>query len=86
MSTLGYDYESVYKKGSENAFIDALSQKFKEPMALQAISFPVLNWIDQVKQEWLEDNFINSYHIIVTIRYYEFEGWISYLQTLLIKR
>lgn len=36
----------MYKKGSENVVVHALSQKFEEPIALQAILFLVMNWID----------------------------------------
>jgi len=50
---LVYDYDIVYKKGTENVVVDALSQKFEEPMVLQALSSLVPQWLNQVKQEWL---------------------------------
>lgn len=46
---LGYDYEIVYKKGTENVVTDVLSQKFEELMVLQSLSSPVCQWLNQVK-------------------------------------
>ena len=38
---LGYDYEIVYRKGKENVVADALSKKFEDQVALQALSSPI---------------------------------------------
>ena len=48
---LGYDYEIIYRKVKENVVVDALSKKFEDQVALQAISSPIPQWLDKVKQE-----------------------------------
>jgi len=57
---LGYDYEIIYNKGKENVVADALSKKFEDQVALQAISYPIPQWLDKVKQEWVEDSSIQE--------------------------
>ena len=46
---LGYDYEIIYRKGKENVVVDALSIKFEDQVALQAILSPIPQWLDMVK-------------------------------------
>lgn len=46
---LGYDYEIVYRKGKKNVVVNALSKKFEDRVALQALSSPIPHWLDKVK-------------------------------------
>jgi len=50
---LGYDYEIIYKKGKENIVVDAFSQQHEEEDSLFALSLPIMDWIEEVCQEWL---------------------------------
>jgi hypothetical protein len=49
-----YDYEIVYEKGKENVVVDALSKKYEEEGFLFSLSFIVNDWIQVVRQEWLQ--------------------------------
>jgi len=42
---LGYDYEI----GNENVVVDALSKKFEDQIAMQALSYHIPQWLDKVK-------------------------------------
>jgi hypothetical protein len=42
--------------------VDALSQKYEEEGSLFSLSFIVLDWLQAVRQEWLEDP--KSSHLI----------------------
>jgi hypothetical protein len=57
----GYDYEIIYKKGKDNVVADALSRKYEEG-SLFSLSFIVPDWIQAVRQEWLQDP--KSSHLI----------------------
>jgi hypothetical protein len=58
----GYDYEIIYKKGKDNVMVDALSQKYEDEGSLFSLSFIVPDWIQDVRQEWLQDP--KSFHMI----------------------
>jgi hypothetical protein len=58
----GYDYEIIYKKGKDNVVVDALSQKYEEEGSLFSLSFIVPDWLQVVRQEWLQDP--KSSHLI----------------------
>jgi hypothetical protein len=58
----GYDYEIIYKKGKDNVVADALSQKYEEEGSLFSLSFIVPDWLQVVRQEWLQDP--KSSHLI----------------------
>jgi hypothetical protein len=47
----GYDYEIIYKKGKDNVFVDALSQKYEDEGSLFSLSFIVPDWLQAVCQE-----------------------------------
>ena len=51
----GYYYEIIYKKGKDNVVADALSQKYENEGSLFSPSFIVLDWLQVVRQEWLQD-------------------------------
>jgi hypothetical protein len=51
----GYDYEIIYKKGKENVVVDALSRKYEDEGSLFSLSFIVPDWLQVVRQEWLQD-------------------------------
>jgi hypothetical protein len=51
----GYDYEIIYKKGKENVVADALSCKYEDEGSLFSLSFIVPDWLQVVRQEWLQD-------------------------------
>ena len=52
---MGYDYEIIYKKGKENVVVDALSQKYEDEGFLLYLSAPIPDWLNQARQEWLQD-------------------------------
>jgi hypothetical protein len=58
----GYDYEIIYKKGKDNVVVNALSQKYEEEGSLFSLSFIVPDWLQVVRQEWLQDT--KSSHLI----------------------
>jgi hypothetical protein len=58
----GYDYEIIYKKGKDNVVADALSQKDEDEGSLFSLSFIVPDWLQAVRQEWLQDP--KSSHLI----------------------
>jgi hypothetical protein len=51
----GYDYEIIYKKGKENVVLDSLSHKYEDEGPLFSLSFIVPDWLQAVRQEWLQD-------------------------------
>jgi hypothetical protein len=51
----GYDYEIIYKKGKDNVVVDALSRKYEDEGSLFSLSFIVPDWLQVVRQEWLQD-------------------------------
>jgi hypothetical protein len=51
----GYDYEIIYKKGKDNVVVDALSRKYEEEGSLFSLSFIVPDWLQAIRQEWLQD-------------------------------
>jgi hypothetical protein len=51
----GYDYEIIYKKDKDNVVADALSQKYEDEGSLFSLSFIVPDWLQAVRQEWLQD-------------------------------
>jgi hypothetical protein len=51
----GYDYEIIYKKGKDNVVEDELSQKYEDQGSLFSLSFIVPDWLEAVRQEWLQD-------------------------------
>ena len=51
----GYDYEIIYKKGKDNVVADALSQKYEYEGSIFSLSFIVSDWLQAVRQEWLQD-------------------------------
>jgi hypothetical protein len=55
---LGYDYETIYKKGKWNAMVDALSKQFEENGSLLALSLPILGWLKESHREWLANSFV----------------------------
>ena len=48
---LGFDYEIIYKKGSENLVADALSRLPKQA-ELVAISIPICETLEVIRREW----------------------------------
>jgi hypothetical protein len=56
----GYDYEIIYKKGTKNVVVDALYRKYEEDGSLFSLSFIVRDWLQVVRQEWLQDPKISS--------------------------
>jgi hypothetical protein len=51
----GYDYEIIYKKGKDNVVVDELSCKYEYEGFLFSLSFIVPDWLQAVRQEWLQD-------------------------------
>jgi hypothetical protein len=51
----GYDYEIIYKKDKENVVADALSHKYEDEGSLFSLSFIVPDWLQAIRQEWLQD-------------------------------
>jgi hypothetical protein len=51
----GYDYEIIYKKGKDNFVVDALSRKYEDEGSFFSLSFIVPDWLQAVRQEWLQD-------------------------------
>ena len=50
---MGYDFETVYKKGKQNVMGDALSRKDEDVEAfLYALSTIQPNWIIEARDEW----------------------------------
>ena len=50
---LGYDFEIIYKKGKYNVVVDALSRTYKDDGSLFSLSSPVLEYVEEARQEWL---------------------------------
>jgi hypothetical protein len=51
----GYDYEIIYMKDKDNVVVDAISQKYEDEGSLFSLSFIVLDWLQAIRQEWLQD-------------------------------
>jgi hypothetical protein len=51
----GYDYDIIYWKGKDNVVADTLSQKYEDEGSLFSLSFIVPNWLQSIRQEWLQD-------------------------------
>jgi hypothetical protein len=51
----GYDYEIIYKKGKENVVVDAISKKYEDEGSLFSLTFIVIEWLQVVRQEWLQE-------------------------------
>ncbi|KAH9657900.1 hypothetical protein KPL70_023267 [Citrus sinensis] len=51
---LGFDYEIIYRKGSENSVADALSHRF-EDSHFHTISSPIFSHLTEIKQEYEAD-------------------------------
>ena len=54
---IGYDFEICFRSGKENKVVDSLS-RMNEPSKkaiVMAISFPLTDWVEQLKQEWQQD-------------------------------
>jgi hypothetical protein len=51
----GYDFEIVYKKGKKNVVEDALSHKYEDEGSIFSLPFNVPDWLQVVRQEWLQD-------------------------------
>jgi hypothetical protein len=49
------DYEIIYNKGKDNVVADALSQKYEDEGSLFSLSFIVPDWLQAIRQEWLQD-------------------------------
>jgi hypothetical protein len=58
----GYDYEIIYKKGKDNVVEEALSQKYEDEGSIFSLSFIVPDWLQALRQEWLQDP--KSLHLI----------------------
>jgi hypothetical protein len=58
----GYDYEIIYKKGKDNVVEDALSRKYEDEGSIFSLSFIVPDWLQAIRQEWLQDP--KSSHLI----------------------
>ena len=50
---LGYDYDTIFKKGKDNVVADALSRKYEDEGSLLALLAPIFYWLDEAHQEWL---------------------------------
>ena len=55
---LGYDYEIIYKKGKDNILEDSLSQQYEDEGSLLSLLEPIPDWLNQARQEWIEDPYI----------------------------
>jgi hypothetical protein len=51
----GYEYEIIYKKGKYKVVADPLSRKYEDEGSLFSLSFIVLDYLQVVRQEWLQD-------------------------------
>ena len=64
---LGYDFESIYKKGKQNVVADALPRKDEDVEAfICAISIIQYNWITKAREEWENDGGMDTYSKIST--------------------
>jgi hypothetical protein len=52
---VGYGYEIIYKKGKDNVVADDLSRKYEDEGSLFYLSFIVSDWLQDVRQESLQD-------------------------------
>ena len=49
------DYETIYLKRKENVMADALSWQYEDEGSLLSLSAPIRDWLNQARQEWLQD-------------------------------
>lgn len=52
---LGLDYEVVYKKGKENAAVDALSRVHSSELLTMVLSNIHTNLLEKIKVSWMND-------------------------------
>jgi hypothetical protein len=53
---MGYDFETIYKKGKQNVVENALSRKDENVESLLcSISIIQLDWFVKVREEWKND-------------------------------
>ena len=57
---LGYDYEIIYKKGMNNVVVDALSCQYEDDGSLLVLLAPILDWLEEACQEWIQDPSISQ--------------------------
>nr|GEV47444.1 hypothetical protein [Tanacetum cinerariifolium] len=70
---LGYDYEIVYKKGSENVVADALSRMDSSGELLQISVSSVSSGVwDKVKDSWKND--LDAQNLIKSLEHHSYEG------------
>ncbi|GKC96593.1 retrotransposable element Tf2 [Tanacetum coccineum] len=70
---LGYDYEIVYKKGSENVVADALSRMDSSGEFLQIYVSSVSSGVwDKVKDSWKND--LDTQNLIKSLEHHSYKG------------
>ena len=54
---IGYDFEICFRSGKENKVVDSLSimNEPSEKAIVMAISFPLTDWVEQLKKELQQD-------------------------------
>ena len=57
---MDYDYDITYKKGKDNLLADAISRTFDDHASLSAISMPIPNWLQYVKQGYVNDSSLSK--------------------------
>jgi hypothetical protein len=56
---LVYDYEIIYKKEKNNIVPDALSRQHEEGVSLFSLFLQVLDWIEELRREWLNHSILS---------------------------